>query len=241
MRKSLLLASAAMMVALPLVPAHAFFHAGGWSGAHGFAFHDSRGGWAAGGNGSWAAHGYRGGTASGSDGSWNATGYRGSTASGNDGWWNAHGYQGGNASGGHGSWSATGSNGQTYYGGPDYYHGGYYGPYVPPPVVPYYGVNCYNCGGWNSGDAMAVGLMAGTTMGAAASANASNQAYVAGVAAGQASVLAANPPGTLYGTLPAGCTYSPVGGVTYYHCTTGLWFAPAWGANGTYYRVVATP
>ena len=110
-RKLLLLA--AITIATPLAPAAAYFHAGGWSGDRS----------------SWSAHTWRGGTASGGDGSWNATGARGGTASGGDGSWNATGYRGGTASGGGGSWNATGANGNHYYGGPDYYHGGYYGAY----------------------------------------------------------------------------------------------------------------
>jgi hypothetical protein len=64
----------------------------------------------------------------------------------------------------------------------------------------------------------------------------------AGVAAGAASATAtANPPGTLYGTLPAGCSYEAVNAQPYYRCTDGLWFVPAYGANGVYYRVVTAP
>jgi hypothetical protein len=209
-------------IVLPLASANAWYHAGGWGGGRSFNVSDARGGYASGADGTWNAHGYRGGYASGSDGSWNATGYRGGTASG-----------------GHGSWNATGADGHSYYGGPDYWHGGYYGAYNSPTVVNAYGANCYNCGGWNTGGAVAAGVLAGTAIGAAASANATNQAYAAGVAAGQASV--ANPPGTLYGTLPAGCVYDPVAGVTYYHCNSGLWFVPSYGANGVYYRVVTAP
>jgi hypothetical protein len=230
----LMLFAAVAAIATPLAPAVAFFHAGGWGGA------TARGGWASGGGGSWSAHGYRGGTASGSDGTWNATGYRGGTASGSDGSWNATGYRGGTASGGEGSWTATGTNGAHYYGGPDYWHGGYYGAYNAPTVVNAYGANCYNCGGWNTGGAVAAGLVAGTALGAAATTNSNNQAYAAGVVAGTAAA-AANPPGTLYGTLPAGCNYRPINGQPYYACSSGLWFVPAYGANGVYYRVVAAP
>jgi hypothetical protein len=64
----------------------------------------------------------------------------------------------------------------------------------------------------------------------------------AGVAAGAASASAiANPPGTIYGTLPAGCNYQAVNAQPYYSCADGLWFAPAYGANGVYYRVVTAP
>jgi hypothetical protein len=165
------------------------------------------------------------------------------TASGGGGSWSATGYRGGTASGGGGSWSATGANGNHYYGSPGYYHGGYYGAYNSPTVVNAYGANCYNCGGWNTGGAVAAGLVAGTALGAAAASSANTQAaYSAGVAAGAASAtVAANPPGTLYGSLPAGCTYKPIGSQAYYGCTDGLWFMPAYGANGVYYRVVAAP
>src|SRR4029077_6434181 len=118
--------------------------------------------------------------------------------------------------------------------------GGYYGAYNSPTVVNAYGANCYNCGGWNTGGAVAAGMMAGAAMGAAATSSANNQAaHNAGGAAGQGS--AANPPGTLYGALPAGCTYKPVGSQPYYSCSDGLWFIPAYGANGVYYRVVTAP
>ena len=83
--------------------------------------------------------------------------------------------------------------------------------------------------------------MAGTALGAAATTNSNNQAYAAGVAAGAAAATAANPPGTLYGTLPAGCNYRPISGQPYYACSSGLWFVPSYGANGVYYRVVAVP
>ena len=60
----------------------------------------------------------------------------------------------------------------------------------------------------------------------------------AGVAAGSA---IANPPGTIYGTLPAGCNYQAVNAQPYYSCADGLWFVPAYGANGVYYGVGTAP
>jgi hypothetical protein len=48
------------------------------------------------------------------------------------------------------------------------------------------------------------------------------------------------PIGATYSALPAGCAYSPYGGVSYYSCY-GSWFRPYYGADGTYYDVVATP
>jgi hypothetical protein len=218
--------AAALAIALPLASAEAWMRAGAWGG-HAWGN----------GDGTWAARGARGGTASGTDGTWNATGWRGGTASGGGGSWNATGYKGGTASGGDGAWKATGSGGNTYYGGPDYYHGGYYGAYNSPTVVNAYGANCYNCGGWNTAGAVTAGMVAGAAAGAAASSS-NSQAYAAGVAAGAAS---ANPPGTIYGTLPAGCTYTPINRQAYYACSDGLWFMPAYGANGVYYRVVTAP
>ena len=169
--------------------------------------------------------------------------YHAGSWSGDRSSWSAHTWRGGTASGGSGSWSATGTNGSHYYGGPDYYHGGYYGAYNAPTVVNAYGANCYNCGGWNTGGAVAASMVAGAAVGAAAASSANNQAaYAAGVQAGAATAtVAANPPGTLYGTLPAGCTYKPIGSQAYYSCTDGLWFMPAYGANGVYYRVVTAP
>jgi len=113
-----------------------------------------------------------------------------------------------------------------------------------PTVVNAYGANCYNCGGWNTGGAVAAGMMAGAAVGAAAASSSTNNqaASAAGIQAGAASaIVAANPPGTLYGTLPAGCTYKPIGSQPYYSRTDGLWFMPAYGANGVYYRVVTAP
>jgi hypothetical protein len=47
-----------------------------------------------------------------------------------------------------------------------------------------------------------------------------------------------NLPGTIYGTLPAGCNYQAVNAQPYYSCTDGLWLVPA---KGVYYRVVRAP
>ena len=52
-----------------------------------------------------------------------------------------------------GSWSATGADGHSYYGGPDYWHGGYYGACQLPgrqpstPTAPTATIG----GGWNTG------------------------------------------------------------------------------------------
>lgn len=201
---------------------------GSWS-ASGF-----RGGSASGGGGSWSGTGFRGGTASGSDGSWSAKGASGGTASGGDGSWSATGARGGTASGGGGSWQATGAYGTSAYGHAYYggtYYGGTYSTYHPPTVVnSYYGSGCYDCGGWNTAGAAAVGGFLGARL---AQARAQEAAQTA-------------PPqptyvmGGIYPTLPAGCTQSSQGGGSYYDCN-GTWFSAAFGANGVYYRVVPAP
>ena len=203
---------------------------GSWS-ASGY-----RGGSASGGDGSWNASGFRGGTASGGGGSWSGTGYRGGTASGGDGSWSAHGADGGYASGGGGSWQAHGADGGSAYG--THYYGGSYTAYHPPTTVnTYYEGGCYDCGGWNTAGAAAAGVAVGATLGAAATSAASSNAYAAGYAAGSSQY----PIGSIYTTLPAGCTLSPAGGVSYYACGGGVWLSPGYGANGVYYRIVPAP
>ncbi|MFI5000577.1 MAG: RNA-binding protein [Reyranellales bacterium] len=163
------------------------------------------GGYSASGNrSSWSASDARGGTASGGNGSWNATGARGGTASGGGGSWNARGAYGGTASGTH------------------YYSGGYYSAYHPPTVVNHYGTTCYNCGGWNTGGAVAAGVAVGAAVGVAVA----RAGYVAG---------------NIYPALPGGCSYRPQGNMPYYGCSDGVWFVPSYGANGIYYRVVDAP
>ena len=227
---------AAIAAVLPVAPSLAWMHGGGahWEGnasswhAQGFR------GAASGGDGSWSATGYRGGSASGGDGSWHATGYRGGTASGGDGSWSAHGADGGSASGGGGYWHATGESGSTVYGGYNRYYGGTYDTYHPPVTVnDYYGSGCYDCGGWNTAGAAAVGLAAGSMIGAAAAGQESANAYAAGVAAGEAV-------GSVATVLPANCVYTPVAGASYYKCGP-VWYQPSYGANGVFYRVVTAP
>jgi len=89
-----------------------------------------------------------------------------------------------------------------------------YPAYHPPVAVPYYsGSGCYGC-------AAAAGAVAGAAVGAAAGAAAASAA----------------PPGGAYAVLPAGCVYRPL--PHKYDCG-GMWLAPAYGANGVYYRAVA--
>jgi hypothetical protein len=229
---------------LPLGAAHAWFRGGAWSGDRSsWNYHGARG-TASGGDGSWSAQGYRGGSASGGGGSWSGSSYRGGTASGGDGSWHATGAAGGTASGGGGSWHATGAYGNTAYGGYNHYGGSYYYGYHPPVVTnSYYAHGCYNCGGWNTGAAWAAGvtgLAAGAAVGAAAASSASANAYAAGVAAGAAAATPAYVMNDLYAALPPGCTPTQISGVSYFRCGA-TWFAPTYGANGTFYRVVPAP
>jgi len=221
-------------------PASAWYHAGSYGRAYG-------------GDGSWSARGYRGGSASGSDGSWSGTGFRGSTASGTDGSWNSSGYRGGSASGGDGSWSGTGDRGGTASGSDGYwratnasgttvygdrngnYYGGSYSTYHPPTTVNYYSAGCSDCGGWSTAGAAAVGVAAGTAIGAASVNAATANAYAAGVATGSAVAS-----GAILPALPPGCGYMSVGDKAYYNCN-GTWVQPVYGANGVYYRAVPNP
>ena len=227
MNKMIIGLACLMITALSSGPAAAWFHAGRFGAASGGggSWHAEgfRGGSASGGGGSWHGEGFRGGSASGGGGSWSGEGFRGGSASGGEGSWHAEGAYGGSASGGEGSWNATNRYGTTIHGGYDHYYGGTYATYHPPTVVNrYYGSGCYHCGGWSTAGAAAVGLAAGTAVGAASARAASADAYAMG---------------GIYTTLPAGCTHRVVSGTTYYHCA-GVWFKPSYGANGVYYRVV---
>ena len=55
-----------------------------------------------------------------------------------------------------------------------------------------------------------------------------------------AAAASAYPIGATYGALPGSCAYTSYGGAPYYNCG-GAWMAPAYGANGVYYRVVPAP
>lgn len=46
--------------------------------------------------------------------------------------------------------------------------------------------------------------------------------------------------GTIFGTLPTGCATPNVNGQAYYLCGN-TWLVAAYGANGVYFKVVATP
>jgi hypothetical protein len=126
----------------------------------------------------------------------------------------------------------------------------------PAVVNHYYSSGCDSCGGWAApaGTGSAGGstkLALGTALGAtalnseigdndvvgAASNAALADAHAPGVAAGSGSPY---PIGAKYATLPAGCAYHPIGGMTYYTCDDS-WLSPAYGANGIYYRVVGMP
>ena len=126
-------------------------------------------------------------------------------------------------------------------------YGGYYGGhYAQPAAVGWYGANgCWNCGvdGWGDwGDgwgAATTGAAVGAATGASVAAAANNSAYDAGYTAGQ---TATAPQGKTYAALPPGCTLEERGGYPYYFCSSSnAWLAPAYGANGVYYQVVAPP
>jgi hypothetical protein len=119
----------------------------------------------------------------------------------------------------------TYASGASVYHPPDY--GGYpgYPAYHPPVAVPYYSAaGCYGC-------AAAAGAVVGATAGMAVGAAAASAAYAPPVYAPPAAPVA-------YASLPAGCIYRIL--PHEYECA-GTWFAPAYGANGVYYRVVAPP
>jgi hypothetical protein len=110
-----------------------------------------------------------------------------------------------------GAWHAGGVHGEwggTWHGDGWHAGGNYYGGFHGPAVVNHYwGGGCYWCGG---------------------------AAAAAGVAAAAAGAYAL---GSLVATVPAGCPYQVVNGVSYYVCD-GTWFQPYYGGNGLYYRVV---
>ena len=96
----------------------------------------------------------------------------------------------------------------------------------------------------NTAAATSNAYAAGVAAGSANTAAATGAAYSAGVATGAA---AASAPaggsyaiGVNYASLPAGSMAINKGGATYY-LNGNTWFQPAYGANGVYYRVVATP
>lgn len=91
--------------------------------------------------------------------------------------------------------------------GGGYWGGGFHGPVV---VNHYWGGGCWACGG---------------------------AAVAAGVAAGAAAAATAYAIGSTVATIPAGCSYQYVNGVSYSVCG-GTWFQPFYGNNGVYYRVV---
>jgi hypothetical protein len=213
MRASALAVAAAALAGLPLTSAQAWFH--GYSGG-GFTRGGTAGGW---------EHSSTV-TSSGVSHSSDFGGYEHGTQVGAGGV--AHESDAG------GAWHGTAATSQGAYHASDYggyYHStavgpagaehtGYYGTtttaygayYHQPATVNYYGTSCYNCGvGW----------------GAAA----------AGAAVGVAAASAAAAPVT-YAALPGGCVYRMQ--LNAYQCT-GTWLAPAYGANGIYYRPIPPP
>ena len=126
---------------------------------------------------------------------------------------------GGSTSGAYGAGAThTYSSGATAYHPPAY---GAYSAYHPPVAVPYYSAS--GCAGCAATAGAVVGATAGMAVGAAAaSAAARLPAYVP----------------TAVAVLPGGCAYRPF--LREYECG-GAWFAPAYGANGVYYRPMPPP
>ena len=119
----------------------------------------------------------------------------------------------------------------TYASGASVYHppgyGGYpgYPAYHPPVAVPYYSAaGCYGC-------AAAAGAVVGATAGMAVGAAAASAARPGGICAARRAGGLCEFAGRLH--LPNPLPHE-------YECA-GTWFAPAYGANGVYYRVVAPP
>jgi len=134
----------------------------------------------------------------------------------------------------------------TAYHPPDYYYG-----YHPPTTVNYYGATCAAVHPWATTAAIATtaavtgaavaNANAANANAAATSSNAYNAGYNAGATTATTAVVAAPVAysmGQIVAALPAGCITPTVQGTTYYLCGNN-WFAPASGANGVYYKVVA--
>src|SRR5579883_404475 len=220
MKPILIAAAAALFASAGFMPARAWMRGGergGWShatvgGAGGFSHGGAFGGW---------AHNTTvspGGVSHTSD----AGGYMHNTTASASGISHTGAY-GNTTVNSSGDWTHT-----DYYGTTSGYYGGYY--HAPPTVNYYAGSGCWNCGAGYWG-AAAAGAAVGTAVGVAAGAAATSNAYAAGYAAGATRPVA-------YAVLPAGCTW--MANYAKYDCN-GMWLQPAYGANGLYYMVVATP
>jgi hypothetical protein len=94
-------------------------------------------------------------------------------------------------------------------------------------------MGCTTCGGWYAAGAAATGAVIGAT---AANANNANT-YAEGYAAGAENTAYAM--GAIYPTLPPGAAMQTIGNANYY-LYNGVWFSPAYGANGVYYRALVS-
>jgi hypothetical protein len=106
-------------------------------------------------------------------------------------------------------------------------------------------------------------VVVGAAVASSNTAAATSSAYSAGVAAGSANTTAAYSAGVatgvaaattgtvtvvqttyvtgaIYATVPSGAVSINKNGTTYY-LSGNIWFQPAYGANGVYYKVVPTP
>ena len=237
----------AVLAVVSTSPANAWMRGGETAEGGHYGAAASDGHWAAGANGHAASGTYgtssngthyattaKGGSAEAGGGSWSSQSASGKTNGGSygttgNGTHYATGSYGGGVAANNGHVAAAGPNGQYAYG--THYTGttAYGGAYHPPVVVnQYYGTGCYNCGGWNAGAAVAAGAVAGAVVANAV------------VAARPPPVGVVYAPGDVYSALPSGCAARVAGGMVYYACGS-TWFSPAYGANGTYYRVVAPP
>jgi hypothetical protein len=102
-----------------------------------------------------------------------------------------------------------------------------YPAYHPPVAVAYTSSTCSGC-------AAAAGALVGVTAGAAIAS--ANTAAMAGAAPASGSYML----GMSYALLPNGASALNLAGATYY-VSNNVWFQPAYGANGVYYRVVPKP
>mgnify|MGYP000895510662 FL=1 len=138
---------------------------------------------------------------------------------------------------GEGAYHTT-PGGATAYHPPGYPAYPAYPGYHPPVAVPYYSASgCYGCA---AAAGAVVGVAAGAAVASANTAAATSNAYASGYAAGSANTAAAYRMGVNYAALPAGAVAVQKYGTTYY-LLGNIWFQPAYGANGVYYRVVPTP
>ena len=220
--KAFVVTTAVLLVVATLrpEPAHAWASANRWGGStsHSWGSTSHTNAW-----GGSSSHTY-------GEGTEHTNAYGGSTAHAWGGGTEHTNAYGGSTSGAYGSgWSHTYASGATAYHPPGY--GGYdgYPAYHPPVAVPYYSASgCYGCA---AAAGAVVGATAGMAVGAAAASAYAPPVYTPPPYAPPVAQVA-------YAALPGGCIYRLL--PHEYDCA-GTWFAPAYGANGVYYRLVSPP